>query len=104
MGLAFVVTVEPAVAAEPTEGTFNDPAPRKDRELVEVRAFHDLNGATPEFPGVVQQSSGITAVGPDMFDPSARSFCEERGEQLLGSVAVLNIGWQHHDPQDQLNS
>jgi len=101
MSLAFVVAIEPAVAAEPPEGALHDPASRKDFELVEVGTFYNLNGATPQFPGVVQQTPGITAVSPNVFDPSARRFREERCEQLLGSVAILNVGRQHHDPQDQ---
>ena len=101
MSLTFVVAIEPAVAAEPPEGALHDPASRKDFELVEVGTFYNLNSATPELPGVVQQRPDITAVSPDVFDPSARRFREERCEQLLGSVAILNVGRQHHDPQDQ---
>src|SRR5437667_12712400 len=83
MSLTFVVAIEPAVAAEPTERTLHDPASRKYLELVEVGAFYDLNCTTPEFPGVFQQGPGITAVGPDVFDLSARRFREECCEQLL---------------------
>jgi len=101
MSPTFVIAIEPAVAAEPPEGTLHDPASRKDFEPVEVGAFYNLNCATPELTSVVQQSPGITAVGPYVFDASTRRFCEERCEQLLGSVAVLNVGRQHHDPQDQ---
>src|ERR1035438_4612394 len=51
LGLSFVVAVEPAVAPEPTEGSFHYPASRQHLERMEFVALHDFQGAAPQFHG-----------------------------------------------------
>jgi hypothetical protein len=100
-GLAFVVAVESAVASEPPEGAFHDPASRQHLEGVEFGAFDDLDGAAPFFHGPLEQSTRIAAVGPDALDAPAVAPPKDQCQQLSGSIPILNMGWQQHDGDNQ---
>ena len=100
-GLPLVVATESTVTAEPTKGTLHHPASGQYFEDVKVGSFHDFDGAAPQFPTPVQQGARVATVGPDVFDPSASLLVEEGCEQLLGSIAVLNVGRQDHHHQQQ---
>jgi hypothetical protein len=99
--LPLVVATESTVTAEPTKGTLHHPASGQYFEDVKVGSFHDLDGAAPQFPTPVQQGARVATVGPDVFDASASLLVEEGCEQLLGSIAVLNVGRQDHHQQQQ---
>ena len=101
LGLTFVVAIEASVASQPPKGALYDPASRQHLEGMKFGAFHDLDGTTPQSLGPIQERSPVASVGPDVFDPPGRRLAEEGGQQLLGTVAVLNVGRQDHYHQDQ---
>ena len=101
VSLTLVIAVESAVAAEPAEGALHDPTSRKHLEPVEVGAFHDFDHAAPEFPGAVDQGPGLAAVGPEVADAPARRAGKERGEQLPGPIAILDVRGQDHHEEDE---
>src|ERR1017187_1247078 len=105
LGLSFVVAVEPAVAPEPTEGSFHYPASRQHLERMEFVALHDFQGAAPQFHGPLDQRARVAAIGPDMSDAAAHrlALTEEAGQQLSSAIAVLEIGRQHRHQQQQAN-
>jgi hypothetical protein len=97
----FVVATESAGTAQPTESTLHDPTPRQYLEGVELGALHDFDRAATHLACPFQEPSGVASIGPDMFDASARPLAEECGQQMLGSIPVLNVGWQNHDQENQ---
>ncbi len=101
LGLSFVIPVESTVTAQPTKGALDDPAPRQHFEGVQFRALHDLDRAAPQLAAPLQQGAGVAAIGPDMLDAAPWRFGEEGRQQLLGAVAILNVGWQHQHPQKE---
>src|SRR5512139_297457 len=101
VSLTLVIAVEAAIAPEPAEGTFHDPASRKHLEPVAVGALHDLDRATPQSLGPLDQGARVAAVGPDVFDAPARRLGKERGEQLPGSIAILNVGGQERHEEHE---
>src|ERR1035441_5826369 len=105
LGLSFVVAVEPAVAPEPTEGSFHYPASRQHLERMEFVALHDFQGAAPQVHGPLDQRARVAAIGPDMSDAAAHrlALTEEAGQQLSSAIAVLEIGGQHRHQQQQAN-
>ena len=68
LGLPFVVPTEAAVAAQPAEGSLDDPASWQHFERMEFGAFDDLDRATPPCATPRQQRSGVAALGPDRLD------------------------------------
>ena len=101
VSLPLVVASEPAVTAKPTKGALYNPASGHHFEDVKVGSFHDLNGAMPHSSAPIQQGPRVASVGPDMFDASASLLAEESRQQLFGAVAVLDVGRQDHDHQQQ---
>ena len=100
-GLAFVVPSESAGTPEPTERSLHYPAPWQHLEGMQVATLHDFDGATPQFACQPQQGAGIATVGPDMFDSAASLLTEEGRQQLLGAIAILDIGGQYSDQEQQ---
>lgn len=100
-GLAFVVPSESAGTPEPTECSLHYPAPWQHLEGMQVATLHDFDGATPQFACQPQQGAGIATVGPDMFDSAASLLTEEGRQQLLGAIAILDIGGQYSDQEQQ---
>ena len=69
----FVFAAEQAVAAQPAERPFHDPAVRKNFESLDVvTAFHDLQFPAKCLSRCFDQFAGIAAVGPDEFESRLR--------------------------------
>src|SRR5580704_14008745 len=68
---------------------------------MELGALYNLDGATANFPGPLQQGTCVATVGPNMFDPFASRLTKEGGQQLLTTIPVLNVGGQDHRHEDQ---
>jgi hypothetical protein len=93
------VTGEAAIAADPSEGAFNDPSLGQDDEAMQLGALDD-----PELPRAGLGDDGshlrslVATVGEDALD---------EGEQTTGStqqfesaVAILHVGRMNHDVQE----
>jgi hypothetical protein len=96
-----VFAAEQAVAAQPAECPFHDPAVRKYFESLDVvAAFHDFQFPPECLSCCVNQFAGVAAVGPDEFEPC---FSSSLLEHQLRSVTVLNTGGgdDHRDQQSQ---
>jgi len=89
---SFEVFCEAAVAAEPGEGSLDDPAARQHLEaFCGVGALDDLKRPGADFSeGGGELLAGIGAVGEDMVQPGKA--VSDRGEYIGFAVAVLDIG------------
>ncbi len=94
------VAGEAPVAADPSEGTLDDPALGQHLEAWHVVALDDLE--TPGAglgDGCRDLRPLIAAIGEDHLDewePSAGA-----AQQLVGAIAILHVAWMHHDAEDQ---
>src|SRR6266850_1477212 len=93
-----------AVAIEPSQGPFDDPAPRQQLKADSVRgAFDDLDGPLAEFgESFGQVGAVVDTVGEEMAQP---------GKQLVdglddqhGTIAILDIGGVHLGADQQTAS
>ena len=100
-GLSFIVTIESAIASQPTKGAFDNPAAGQHLEGMKVGTLDDLDGAAPQSAGPIQECSGVAAIGPDVSDSPGHGLTEEGGQQLFGAIPILNMGGQdgHHEQQ-----
>ena len=90
-----------AIAADPGQGSFDDPALGQDDEFVQLVALDDLEHPTAG-PGSRSRGAGslIAGIGEDALD---------EGEEAAGApienqprpVAVLNIGGMNDDVQQE---
>ena len=101
VGLSFVVATESPITSQPAEGTLYDPPSRQHFEGMKLGSFYDLDCAAADSSGPVHQHTRIATVGPDMFDAIACPLAQSQGQQLFGSIPILNIGGQHHHRDDQ---
>ena len=100
-GVSLEITCQAAVAADPGQGSFDDPALGQDDEFVQFIALDDLEQPTT---GAGNRSRGtrslIAGIGEDALD---------EGEQAAGTsienqprpVAVLNIAGMNDDVQQE---
>src|SRR5258707_7527779 len=93
-----------AVAIEPSQGPFDDPAPRQQLKADSVSgAFDDLDGPLAEFgENFGQVGAVVDTVGEEMAQP---------GKQLVdglndqhGTIAILDIGGVHPGAHQQTAS
>ena len=92
--VAFEITCEPTISADPCECPFNDPTLGHDNEAVEIGAFDDFDfPASCGRDGSRELWSLISSVSEDFFDegkPPPRA-----SQQSLSAVAILNVGGQN---------
>ena len=99
-GVTFVIAGEPPAAADPGEGTLNDPSFGEHDEAVAVAATHDL-----QFPRAGAGDRGfhllplIACVADDALDK--RKAPPGLPEQCLCAVSVLDTGRVDGDGQQQ---
>src|ERR1035438_3125076 len=97
---SFVVATQPAIAPEPSKGSFHNPAPWQDFESTHiVRAFDNFKQATHVPFDPTDQLSSVATIGPD----EPKSFVDPREtiQQLARAITVLHVGGQHHHHQHQ---
>ena len=100
-GVALEIACQAAIAADPGQGSFDDPALGQYDEFVQLVALDDLQ---PPGPGLCDRrgelGSAIAGIGEDALD---------EGEEAAGAsienqprpVAVLNIGGMDDDVQQE---
>ena len=99
-GLPFVVATKSAITTQPTEGPLHDPALRQSLERVKLGALYNFDRAAPPLARLLQQRSGVAAIGPDRFDAAASLLPEEGRPQWLVSIPVLNVRRQDQPPKN----
>ena len=96
--MALEVAGEAAVAADPSDGAFDDPPLRKHDEFVLVAAAHDL-----DLPRAGARNGGrhlrslITGIADDALNEWEH--LARLAQQRLGTVAILHIGGMHDHRQ-----
>lgn len=95
---AFVISVQTAIASQPAEGAFDNPATGQyNKSGWLVRAFYYFHDSAEFLLCPLNQFSGVAPIGPDVFD-----FAKERqcfSQKQTGAVAVLDVGGQDHHHQ-----
>ncbi len=99
----FVIFAESARAAEPSKGSFDDPASGQDLEAMECFRMLDnfQPGATAgtQGPHPLDERASVATVGPDAPQPPVT--LPQGCEQQSGAIAILHIGRMHADQEDQ---
>ena len=99
--IALEVACETAVAADPGQRSFDDPALWQDDEAVRLVALDDL-----QLPGAALGHGGgrfrtlVAGVGEDALDEREQAACASVENQAR-PIAVLHIGRVDHDIQQQ---
>lgn len=95
----FVVFGHSSIFGEPTEGAFDDPPLRQDFEALHVvRAADDVQADTAlalKLMDPPHEFSGVTAVGPDEFEPAES--LSQQAQKYSGPVPVLDIRRMYDD-------
>jgi hypothetical protein len=88
---------------EPAKGSLDNPALGQDLEaLGPVATPHDFqmqSAAGPQLFDPLDQRAQVTTIGPDDLQPPKP--LDQRPDQTLGRIAVLNGGAGNHDGQHQ---
>ena len=99
-GIALEVARQAAVAAGPSEGSFDNPAFGEDDEVVDIGALDDLDGPAgcigDRLSGLWPLIAGICEDALDEWKGAARL-----AKNLADAVAVLNVGRMNDDAQQQ---
>ena len=99
--ISLEITRQAAIAANPGQGSFDDPALGQDDELVQFVALDDLEHPTT---GAGSRSRGagslITGIGEDALDEGEKA-AGASIENQPGPVAVLNVGGMDDDVQQK---
>lgn len=99
LGQRLIVFRQSAVAAQPRERTFDDPALRQNFKSVLDRPLDDFHDAPIPSARPPHEPAGIAAVREDQLHPP------QAPSQLLYQrptpVAILNVGWMHTQREDQ---
>lgn len=98
-GERFVVLGQSPILAQPSEGALHDPPLRQYFERMRFRPLHDLNDPPVPADRPVDESSGVTAVGPD--HAQATPTRTQLFDEPLAAVAILNVGRMDHQSDDQ---
>ena len=100
-GVSLEVTCQAAIAADPGQGSFDDPALGQDNEFVQFVALDDLENPTAGAGSGLRGAWALIAgIGEDALD---------EGEEAAGAsiedqsrpVAVLNVGGMNDDVQQE---
>jgi len=96
----FVILAEPAVLAEPAEGSFDDPAPWQHHERRQVGVpFDDLKHPLAQRHRPVNELPRVACIRPDQFQ--SREFVFQFRHRQFGTIAILNAGRMHYHGDDQ---
>ena len=99
-GVALEVARQAAIATDPGEGSFDDPAFGQDDEVMSIGALDDLEQPAA---GVGHGLGGlrplIAGIGEDALDEGKRT--ARLLKDLADAIAVLHIGWVNDDAQEE---
>ena len=100
-GVALEIARQAAIAADPGQGAFDDPAPGQDDEFVQFIALDDLKHPTT---GAGSRSRGawslIAGIGEDALD-EGKEAAGASIENPPRAVAVLNVGGMNDNVQQE---
>src|SRR5271169_3835560 len=97
LGRPLIVLAQTSASTQPSKGTLNDPTLGDDHEPFGTRrTLHDLQNSQAVGPDPADQAvADVDAVGIDR--PQATKAATDFGEDLFGSIIVLDIRRRHHD-------
>jgi len=99
-GITLEVACQTAVAADPGEGALDDPAFGQGDEAMGIAALDDLQAPRAGLGGHLGHLWPLVAgVGEDAFDK--RKGPPDRAQQVARTVAVLHIGREDDDAQQE---
>ena len=100
LGESFVILAQSAVAPEPGEGPFHDPALGQDDESGDIaETLDDFQRPAADASGPVDQLPSVATVGPNQLE--SRETAAQFPQHELGSIAVLDVGGVDDHSQDQ---
>lgn len=101
VSVALEVARQTSIAADPGEGSFDDPAFGQNDELVQFTALDDLDDPASRFgSGMCHARPLITGIGEDPFDEREEAAGASIEDQSR-AIAVLNVGGMHGDAQQE---
>ncbi len=99
--IALEITRQASIAADPCEGSLDDPAFGQDDELVQFVALDDFDDPRSRLGGGLCHARPLIAgIGEDTFDEreeAARASIENQPR----AIAVLNVGGMNDDAQQE---
>ena len=96
----FIVLAKSTTTTEPSEGSFHDPTTWQNVEALDVvAAFDDLQYPAVRLLHPVNQLSTVAAIRPNELQSRKLALCFF--QDLLGTIAVLNIGRVNDHTQQQ---
>ena len=99
--ISLEITRQAAIAADPGQGSFDDPALGQDDELVQIVALDDLEHPTAGAgSGLRGAWSLIAGIGEDPLDEGKKA-ARASIENQPRPVAVLNVGGMDDDVQQK---
>lgn len=99
-GVALEVACQAAVAADPGEGSFDDPAFGEDDELVSIGALDDLeHPASGRGDGSCGFRPLIAGIAEEARDEREGAACP--AQEVAHAIAILNAGRLDHDAQQE---
>jgi len=99
-GVTLEVACQAAIAADPGQGSFDDPAFGEDDEVMSIAAFDDL-----DYPaaGIGDRLCGlrslIAGIGEDALDEGEGAACI--AENIAHAVTILNVSRMNDDAQQE---
>jgi hypothetical protein len=99
-GIAFEIACQAAIATNPGQGSFDDPAFWQDDEVMCVGALDDLeHPAAGNGDRLCPLRSLIAGIGEDALDEGEGA--ARLPQHLTHAVAILNVGGMHDDTQQE---
>lgn len=99
-GITFKIASQPAIAADPGEGPFDNPSLRQDFEASSSGSLDDLQSP---YSGACDHAShlltSVAAVGEDKLDEREQS--SRSAQQVESTIPVLNIGGMNNNVQQE---
>ncbi len=99
-GMTFEITCQAAIATDPGQGSFDDPAFGQDDEVVSIAALDDLEHPAA---GIGDRLCGlrslIAGIGEDALDEGEGA--ARLPQNLTHAVAILNVGGMHDNAQQE---
>src|SRR5216684_839051 len=99
-GIAFEITCQAAIATDPGQGSFDNPAFWQDDEVMRVGTLDDLEHPAARTGGrLCGLRSLIAGIGEDALDEGKAA--TRLSQDLTHAVAILNVGGMHDNAQQE---